>query len=254
MTVSAVPATLPDYDRNDWKQWTDADRDCQDARNEVLIAESRTAVAYRTDRKCRVTTGEWLAPYSNTIVTDPGRLDVDHMVPLGNAHDSGAWQWSAEQRERYTNYLEDPQHLIAVTASANRSKGARGPEEWNPDNRTYWCQDTVDWITTKSAWELTVTQAEPRSRKPKGTTASDPPRSMPSGPADNPTDASPSPSHCACRKSAFREKGGNGKCYCSHARTREFWVNNQTATTSRWSTSCNAGAPASVHTRSAHKP
>ena len=90
VTVSAVPATLPDYDRHDWKQWTDADGDCQDARNEVLIAESRTAVAYRTDRKCRVTTGEWLAPYSNTIVTDPGRLDVDHMVPLGNAHDSGA--------------------------------------------------------------------------------------------------------------------------------------------------------------------
>ena len=90
VTVSAVPATLPDYDRHDWKHWTDADRDCQDARNEVLIAESQTRVAYRTDRKCRVAAGEWLAPYTNTIVTDPGRLDVDHMVPLGNAHDSGA--------------------------------------------------------------------------------------------------------------------------------------------------------------------
>ena len=95
--VSAVPATLPDYDRHDWKHWTDADGDCQDARNEVLIAESQTRVAYRTDRKCRVAAGEWLAPYSNTIVTDPGRLDVDHMVPLGNAHDSGAWQWSANR-------------------------------------------------------------------------------------------------------------------------------------------------------------
>ena len=158
--MSAVPATLPDYDRNDWKQWTDADRDCQDARNEVLIAESRTAVTYRTDRKCRVAAGEWLAPYTNTIVTDPGRLDVDHMVPLGNAHDSGAWQWSANQRERYANYLEDPQHLIAVTASANRSKGARGPDQWKPEDRTYWCQYATDWITIKSTWELTVTQQE----------------------------------------------------------------------------------------------
>ena len=160
VTVSAVPATLPDYDRHDWKQWTDADRDCQDARNEVLIAESRTAVAYRTDRKCRVAAGEWLAPYSNTIVTDPRRLDVDHMVPLGNAHDSGAWQWSANRREQYANYLEDPQHLIAVTASANRSKGARGPDQWKPEDRTYWCQYAVDWITIKSTWELTVTEAE----------------------------------------------------------------------------------------------
>ena len=160
VTVSAVPATLPDYDRHDWKQWTDADRDCQDARNEVLIAESRTAVAYRTDRKCRVTTGEWLAPYSNTVVVDPGKLDVDHMVPLGNAHDSGAWQWSANRREQYANYLEDPQHLIAVTASANRSKGARGPDQWKPEDQTYWCQYAVDWITIKSTWELTVTEAE----------------------------------------------------------------------------------------------
>ena len=159
MTVSAVPATLPDYDRNDWKQWTDADRDCQDARNEVLIAESRTKVAYRTDRKCRVAAGEWLAPYTNTIVTDPGRLDVDHMVPLGNAHDSGAWQWSANRRERYANYLDDPQHLIAVTASANRSKGARGPDQWKPEDQTYWCQYAVDWIAIKSTWDLTVTEA-----------------------------------------------------------------------------------------------
>ena len=131
VTVSAVPATLPDYDRHDWKHWTDADGDCQDARNEVLIAESQTRVAYRTDRKCRVAAGEWLAPYTNTIVTDPGRLDVDHMVPLGNAHDSGAWQWSTNRREQHANYMEDPQHLIAVTASANRSKGARGPDNGN---------------------------------------------------------------------------------------------------------------------------
>ncbi len=140
VTVSAVPATLPDYDRHDWKHWTDADGDCQNARNEVLISESRTMVAYRTDEKCRVATGEWLAPYSNTIVTDPGKLDVDHMVPLGNAHDSGAWNWSANRKEQYANYLEDPQHLIAVTASARRSKGARGPDRWKPEDRTYWCQ------------------------------------------------------------------------------------------------------------------
>ena len=82
------------------------------------------------------------------------------MVPLGNAHRSGAWQWPAEQRERYANYLEDPQHLIAVTASANRSKDARGPEEWKPEDRSYWCQYAIDWIIIKDTWELTVTRAE----------------------------------------------------------------------------------------------
>ena len=128
VALAPAPSGLPVYDRDDWKHWTDANRDCQDARQEVLIAESLTAVTYRTGDQCRVVAGQWLALYSNTIVTEPGKLDVDHMVPLGNAHDSGAWNWSANRKEQYDNYLDDPQHLIAVTASANRSKGARGPD------------------------------------------------------------------------------------------------------------------------------
>ena len=119
------------------------------------VAASRATVSYQTDRRCRVTSGQWLVPYTDTIVTDPGKLDIDHMVPLRNARLSGAWTWSAQQRERYANHLADPQHLIAVTASANRSKGARGPED-----RFYWCLYAVDWITVKDTWEPKVTQVE----------------------------------------------------------------------------------------------
>ena len=160
VNISAIPSNLPTYDRDDWKHWIDADGDCQDARIEALIAESRLSVSYRTDRRCRVATGEWLAPYTGTIVTDPGKLDMDHMVPLANAHASGAWNWSAQRREQYANFLGDPQHLIAVTASANRSKGARGPEDWKPEDRSYWCQYATDWITIKDDWNLTVTLRE----------------------------------------------------------------------------------------------
>ena len=161
--VAAIPSTLPAYSRGDWKHWTDADRDCQDARNEVLIEESLSAVTFRADAGCRVATGQWLAPYTNTVVTDPGKLDVDHMVPLGNAHQSGAWGWPAERKEFYANYLDDTQHLIAVTASANRSKGARPPDEWKPEDESYWCQYAIDWVTIKSTWDLTVTEPEYRA-------------------------------------------------------------------------------------------
>ena len=56
--------------------------------------------------------------------------------------------------------LDDPQHLIATTASANPSKGARRPDEWKPENRAYWCRYATDLITIKSTWDLTVTKSE----------------------------------------------------------------------------------------------
>ena len=67
-------------------------------------------------------------PNSATIVTGLEYLDVDHTVPLANAHDSGARQCPPERNGQYANYLGDPQHVIAVIDSTNRSKGAAGPD------------------------------------------------------------------------------------------------------------------------------
>ena len=198
VAVAEIPADLPDYDRHDWKHWTDADGDCQDARNEVLIAESKTTVSFRTDMRCCVVVGQWLAPYTGSAVTNPRSLDIDHMVPLGNAHASGAGNWSAEQRESYANHLGDPQHLIAVTASANRSKGTRGPENWKPEDRSYWCQYATDWITIKDDWGLTVTQLEHDALVEMLNTCASPPRLMVShqrqvSPTPMPTSQPPQP-------------------------------------------------------------
>ena len=140
ITVAPVPAGIPEYDRGDWRHWIDEDRDCQDARQEVLIAESLDQVTFETDRQCRVATGRWYGAFTGAYVEDPGDLDIDHMVPLKNAHLSGAWAWNPAVKEEYANYLGEENHLIAVTASANRSKGAKGPEEWGPPEQSYWCQ------------------------------------------------------------------------------------------------------------------
>ena len=160
ITVAPVPAGIPEYDRSDWRHWIDEDRDCQDARHEVLIAESLDQVTFETDRECRVATGRWFGAFTGAYVEDPGDLDIDHMVPLKNAHLSGAWAWNPAMKEEYANYLGEENHLIAVTASANRSKGAKGPEEWGPPELGYWCQYATDWAEIKEWWELTMTKVE----------------------------------------------------------------------------------------------
>lgn len=160
LVITPIPANIPDYDRDEWRHWIDEDGDCQNARHEVLIKESSVEVSFTNERGCTVATGRWNTPFVGVVVESARSLDVDHMVPLANAHRSGGWAWSPVRKLDYANDMEYAGHLIAVTASANRSKGAKGPEEWRPDNRTYWCQYAVDWVTVKATWELSVTQTE----------------------------------------------------------------------------------------------
>ena len=160
ISVSPVPADIPGYDRSEWKHWNDEDGDCQDARQEVLVSESLVEVTFETDRNCRVATGRWYGAFTGAYVEAPGDLDVDHLVPLKNAHDSGGWAWNSAGKEEYANYLGDPDHLIAVTSGANRSKGAKGPEEWMPPDQGYWCRYATDWTEVKFEWGLTMTQGE----------------------------------------------------------------------------------------------
>ena len=128
--VASVPEGLPAYDRDDWRHWIDADGDCQNTRHEVLIEESRITVTYKSDRRCQVEAGRWFGAYTSSTVTQASELDVDHMVPLANAHRSGGWAWGAERKRRYANSLDDPDHLIAVTAGGPVFK--RHPSALNP--------------------------------------------------------------------------------------------------------------------------
>ena len=160
LQVAPVAGNLPEYNRREWRHWTDEDDDCQDARQEALIAESTIAVTFESDKQCRVDTGRWVGPYTGTAVDDPGKLDIDHMVPLANVHRSGGWAWDRDRKAAYANDLTYPGHLIAATAAANRAKGSKGPEDWRPPDESYWCTYAVDWTNIKIKWGLTATQRE----------------------------------------------------------------------------------------------
>ena len=175
INISPIPPNVPDFDRIQWPHWTGQDEDCRNARQETLAAESVAPVAFETSKRCGVASGEWRAPYTGIHEDYPSALDVDHLVPLKNTHDSGGWTWSPAKKEKYANRLEDSDHLIAVTAEANRSKGERGPDEWRPPDESYWCRYATGWTEVKSRWSLTMTEAEAEAVVEMFGTCEDPP-------------------------------------------------------------------------------
>ena len=157
--VSVEPEHRAGYDRTEWPHWRDEDGDCLDARHEVLVTESLGEVRLARDG-CSVVAGRWQGAFTGETVTDPGALDVDHMVPLQEAHDSGGHAWGREHRAAYANDLDDPRTLIAVTAGANRSKSAQGPEDWLPPDPSHRCRYAADWVAVKVRWGLAMDERE----------------------------------------------------------------------------------------------
>ena len=107
--------------------------------------------------------GTWFSTYDSVVVLAAADLDIDHLVPLAEAWESGGHAWSAGTWTRFGNDLDDPRSLIAVSASTNRSKGARDPQDWWPPEPGYRCQYAADWIAIKTRWKLTMDAAEQRS-------------------------------------------------------------------------------------------
>lgn len=147
-----------DYDRDYFRHWIDADRDGCDARREVLIAEA--VVAPVIGDRCELIGGSWYSAFDGVTTEDDSSFDVDHMVPLKEAWQSGAHAWSAERRQAFANDLDLPEALIAVSASSNRSKSDRDPADWLPLLTSYRCDYLEDWLKVKVKWELSVDQRE----------------------------------------------------------------------------------------------
>ncbi|MGZ8438747.1 MAG: HNH endonuclease family protein [Candidatus Limnocylindrales bacterium] len=189
------------YDRDLFVLWVDADHDGCNTREEVLIAESRTTA--RTGTGCAVS-GSWRSAYDGVTTTRASSFDIDHVVPLKEAWDSGAYGWTAARRQSYANDLGDWRSLRAVSAASNRSKGDKDPAQWLPPLRSFRCTYATDWVVVKVRWSLTV---DPRERTAlRGILASCPVRTSrivlqppPVVPVPSPTSApTPAPAAAAC--------------------------------------------------------
>ncbi|MEU1466329.1 HNH endonuclease family protein [Streptomyces sp. NPDC005727] len=146
------------YDRSKFKHWIDADKDGCNTRAEVLKTEA--VIAPEQGPRCALSGGEWFSAYDGRYISGPSGLDIDHLVPLAEAWDSGASAWTAAEREAYANDLGDDRALIAVSAASNRSKADQDPTTWLPPAAVYRCQYATDWVADKTRWGLSIDTAE----------------------------------------------------------------------------------------------
>jgi hypothetical protein len=146
------------YSRSYFPTWIDADGDGCNTRYEVLIKESLTTVHVGAD--CYLTHGKWRSVYDGYVSTNPTKFEIDHVVALKEAWDSGAWAWSAARRKAYANDLGDSRTLRAVSISSNESKSDYDPAQWLPPLVSFRCQYVIWWVDIKVRWRLAVDSTE----------------------------------------------------------------------------------------------
>jgi hypothetical protein len=147
------------YRRSLFTHWSDLDGNGCDTREEVLKRDS-TSRPQVDPYRCYVVAGDWYSVYDGAKLNDRGDVDIDHVVALKEAWDSGAWAWSESQRKAYANDLTDRRTLVAVRDRVNASKSDKDPSNWMPPLRSYWCPYLGDWISVKARWGLSMDQSE----------------------------------------------------------------------------------------------
>jgi hypothetical protein len=116
---------------------------------------------------CKVLAGTLAPdPYTATSIRfvygGASEVDIDHVVALSDAWQKGAAKWAPGKRLAFAN---DPLNLLAVDASANRSKGDGDTATWLPPNRSYRCTYVARQVAVKRKYGVWVTPAEQDAMK-----------------------------------------------------------------------------------------
>jgi hypothetical protein len=152
------------YDRKAFGQsWADIDRNGCDQRNDVLARDLDGPAFKPGTRDCKVLSGTLPDPYTGqpvAFVSGPSTSDdvqIDHVVALSDAWQTGAQQLDPATRERLAN---DPLNLVATAGPVNQAKGESDAASWLPPHRPAWCAYVARQVAVKLTYALWVTAAE----------------------------------------------------------------------------------------------
>lgn len=164
--LAALPvkgrAAMTGYSRDRFgTAWADTDHNGCDTRNDVLRRDLRSVTFKRDDKDCTVLSGDLADTYTAKTIRfvrgGASEVDIDHVVALGDAWQTGAAQWTPAKRLALAN---DPLNLLAVDASANRQKGDSDAASWLPPNKGVRCAYVARQVGVKTKYGLWVTTAE----------------------------------------------------------------------------------------------
>jgi hypothetical protein len=134
-----------------------------DTRNDILRRDLQATVLKAGTSGCVALSGRLDDPYTATAiafergVATSSTVQIDHVVALGDAWQSGAQQLSDTQRRGIAN---DPLNLLAVDGPANEQKGDSDAASWLPPNKAFRCTYVARQVAVKLKWHLWVTAAE----------------------------------------------------------------------------------------------
>ena len=156
-------APMTGYDRSQFgPAWKDVDRNGCDTRNDILRRDLKGVSFKPGTRGCVVASGTLDDPYTGrqiAFVRGPqsSKVQIDHVVALGNVWVSGGQKLSQDQKAAIAN---DPLNLLAVDGPANMAKSDKDASGWLPKNKDFRCSYVARQIAVKSKYGLSVTPAE----------------------------------------------------------------------------------------------
>jgi hypothetical protein len=150
------------YDRSEFGSGWSTVGGC-DTRNIILYRDLKNAVV---DEECSVVAGTLYDPYTGKVIQlsklDGSAIQIDHVIALSNAWQTGAQQLARTDRIKLAN---DPLELIAVDGPANQEKGDGDAATWLPPNKGFRCEYIARQIAVKQKYSLWVTQPEKDAMK-----------------------------------------------------------------------------------------
>ena len=153
------------YTRSQFPHWSDLDRNGCDSRNDILKRDLKVIIFKDGTRDCKVISGELVDPFSGKKVlfnlnTAASNIDIDHIVALSNAWQTGAAYFDKDARSSIAN---DPLNLLAVDASLNRQKGDGDAATWLPPLKSFRCEYVARQVAVKFKYKLWVTAPEKKA-------------------------------------------------------------------------------------------